>query len=197
LVKSGFDRLSAALLLMLFSPLLAFVAIAVRVTSAGPALFLQTRVGKNGKPFRMVKFRSMVEDAEDQLASLQAYNEVEGGTLFKIKADPRVTRIGRVIRRFSIDEIPQLFNVLTGSMSLVGPRPQLPAEVEQHGGDVRRRLLVKPGMTGLWQISGRSQLTWEESVRIDLRYVENWSLSLDLLVLIKTFGAVVRAKGAY
>ncbi len=197
LVKSGFDRLSAALLLMLFSPLLAFVAIAVRVTSAGPALFLQTRVGKNGKPFRMVKFRSMVDNAEDQLASLQAYNEVEGGTLFKIKADPRVTRIGRVIRRFSIDEIPQLFNVLAGSMSLVGPRPQLPAEVEQYGGDVRRRLLVKPGMTGLWQISGRSQLTWEESVRIDLRYVENWSLSLDLLVLIKTFGAVVRAKGAY
>ena len=197
LVKSCFDRISAALLLILFSPLLVFVGLAVRATSSGPALFLQTRVGRNGKTFRMIKFRSMVDNAEEQLESLQAHNEVEGGTLFKIKADPRVTRIGRVIRRFSIDEIPQLFNVLTGSMSLVGPRPQLPAEVEQYGGDVRRRLLVKPGMTGLWQISGRSQLTWEESVRIDLRYVENWSLSLDLLVLIKTFGAVVRAKGAY
>jgi exopolysaccharide biosynthesis polyprenyl glycosylphosphotransferase len=197
LVKSCFDRLSAALLLILFTPLLVFVGLAVRATSSGPALFFQTRVGRNGKPFRMIKFRSMVDNAEAQLASLQVYNEVEGGTLFKIKADPRITRIGQVIRRFSIDEIPQLFNVLTGSMSLVGPRPQLPAEVEQYGGDVRRRLLVKPGMTGLWQISGRSQLTWEESVRIDLRYVENWSLSLDLLVLIKTFGAVVHPKGAY
>ena len=133
--------------MMLFSPLLVFVALAVRATSAGPALFVQTRVGKNGKPFRMIKFRSMVDNAEAQLASLKAYNEVEGGTLFKIKADPRVTRVGRVIRRFSIDEIPQLFNVLLGQMSLVGPRPPLPQEVAQYADDVRRRLAVKPGMT--------------------------------------------------
>ena len=196
-VKSVFDRLTAAVLLLLLAPVLLVVAVAIRVTSSGPALFFQTRVGKNGKPFRMMKFRSMVVDAEERLAALRAYNEVDGGTLFKIKADPRVTRVGKVIRRFSIDEIPQLFNVLTGSMSLVGPRPQLPSEVDQYGGDVRRRLLVKPGMTGMWQISGRSHLTWEESVRIDLRYVENWSLSLDLLVLVKTFGAVIKARGAY
>jgi len=129
---------------------------------------------------------------------LQALNEVDGGTLFKIRCDPRVTRVGKFLRRFSLDELPQLFNVITGSMSLVGPRPPLPQEVATYsGGDVRRRLLVKPGMTGLWQISGRSDLTWEESVRLDLRYVENWSLALDAWVLVRTFAAVVSQRGAY
>lgn len=197
LIKSGFDRLSALILLALFSPFMIAIAVAVRTTSRGPALFFQTRVGKNGKPFRMVKFRSMVDDAEARLEHLKAFNEVDGGMLFKIKSDPRVTRVGKVLRRFSLDEVPQLFNVVTGSMSLVGPRPPLPAEVAQYGGDVRRRLLVKPGMTGLWQISGRSQLTWEESIRLDLRYVENWSLTLDAIVLLRTFSAVLRQRGAY
>ncbi len=197
LIKSGFDRLVALMMLVALAPALLVIGLAVRVSSRGPALFFQTRIGKDGKPFRMVKFRSMVDDAEDQLAGLLAFNEVDGGTLFKLKADPRVTRVGRLLRQYSLDELPQLFNVLVGSMSLVGPRPPLPTEVEQYAGNDRRRLLVKPGITGLWQISGRSELSWEESVRIDLRYVENWSLSLDLLVLLKTVGAVVRRKGAY
>lgn len=196
-VKSCFDRLVALVALVLLAPVLVFLALLIRLTSPGPALFLQTRVGKDGRTFRMVKFRTMCADAEARLAEVQALNDVVGGTLFKIKSDPRVTPVGRFLRRFSIDEIPQLLNVLTGSMSLVGPRPPLPQEVASYGGDVRRRLLVKPGMTGLWQISGRSDLSWEESVRIDLRYVENWSLSLDLLVILKTARAVLRAAGAY
>jgi exopolysaccharide biosynthesis polyprenyl glycosylphosphotransferase len=196
-IKGAFDRAVALLAVVLLAPLLLGIAATVRLTSRGPALFLQTRVGKNGKTFRMVKFRSMVVDAEHRVEDLDALNEVPGGTLFKIRQDPRVTRVGRILRRFSLDEVPQLLNVVTGSMSLVGPRPPLPREVATYGGDVRRRLLVKPGMTGLWQISGRSDLTWEESVRIDLRYVENWSLSLDLLVIVKTARAVLRADGAY
>jgi exopolysaccharide biosynthesis polyprenyl glycosylphosphotransferase len=196
-IKGAFDRVIALLALVLLAPLLLSIAATVRLTSRGPALFLQTRVGKDGKTFRMVKFRSMVNDAENRVDDLSTLNEVAGGTMFKIRRDPRVTRVGRILRRFSIDEVPQLLNVVTGSMSLVGPRPPLPREVATYGGDVRRRLLVKPGMTGLWQISGRSDLTWEESVRIDLRYVENWSLSLDLLVILKTARAVLRADGAY
>jgi exopolysaccharide biosynthesis polyprenyl glycosylphosphotransferase len=196
-VKSCFDRTAALLGLVAFLPLLLLVAVCIRFTSRGPALFLQTRVGKNGKTFRMVKFRSMVSGAEEHIERLHALNEFDGGTLFKLRCDPRVTKVGRFLRRFSIDELPQLLNVLTGSMSLVGPRPPLPQEVATYGGDVRRRLLVKPGMTGLWQISGRSDLTWEESVRLDLRYVENWSLTLDAFVLAKTVRAVLRADGAY
>jgi exopolysaccharide biosynthesis polyprenyl glycosylphosphotransferase len=196
-VKAGFDRLLALIALILLAPVLILVALAIRVTSRGPALFAQTRVGKDGTTFRMIKFRSMVVDAEALTGQLETLNEVPGGTLFKIRRDPRVTRVGRFLRRFSIDEIPQLINVLTGRMSLVGPRPPLPQEVATYGGDVRRRLLVKPGLTGLWQISGRSDLTWEESVRLDLRYVENWSLTLDALVLLRTFSAVVRGRGAY
>jgi exopolysaccharide biosynthesis polyprenyl glycosylphosphotransferase len=196
-VKGCFDRAAALLGIIALLPVLVLVGLAIRLTSRGPALFLQTRVGKNGKTFRMVKFRSMVLGAEARIETLHGLNEADGGTLFKIRCDPRVTRVGRFLRRFSIDELPQLFNVLTGSMSLVGPRPPLPQEVATYGGDVRRRLLVKPGMTGLWQISGRSDLTWEESVRIDLRYVENWSLALDAFVLAKTVRAVLRADGAY
>jgi lipopolysaccharide/colanic/teichoic acid biosynthesis glycosyltransferase len=172
------------------------VAMLVRVTSPGPALFLQTRIGRNGRAFRMVKFRSMVIDAEEWLDELVAGNE-QDGPLFKMRSDPRVTRVGRVLRRFSIDELPQLFNVLAGSMSLVGPRPPLPSEVATYGDDVWERLRVKPGITGLWQVSGRSDLSWEESVRLDLHYVNSWSLRLDLVVLCKTARAVVRAEGAY
>lgn len=197
-LKTSFDRTMAALALVLLSPVIVVIAALVRLTSRGPALFLQTRVGKDGKTFRMVKFRSMCTGAEWMVAELQESNDFAGGTLFKIRQDPRVTRVGKVLRRLSLDELPQLFNVLGGSMSLVGPRPPLPAEVASYGGEVvRRRLLVKPGITGLWQISGRSDLSWEESVRLDLRYVESWSLTLDMIVLAKTASAVLRARGAY
>jgi len=145
----------------------------------------------------MLKFRSMYMDAEARRAELDSLNERSEGLLFKIRDDPRITRFGKVLRNLSLDELPQLINVLCGHMSLVGPRPPLPAEVALYDDDVRRRLLVKPGLTGLWQISGRSDLTWEESVRLDLRYVENWSLSLDLLILWKTAFVVVRSSGAY
>jgi exopolysaccharide biosynthesis polyprenyl glycosylphosphotransferase len=195
-VKAVFDRVAAALLLLVLSPLLVGVGLMVRLSSPGPALFRQTRVGRNGRTFRMVKFRSMVIDAEDRLDELAAANETDG-PLFKMRSDPRVTRVGQVLRRFSIDELPQLLNVLSGSMSLVGPRPPLPSEVATYGDDVWERLRVKPGITGLWQVSGRSDLSWEESVRLDLHYVNSWSLWLDLVVLCKTARAVVRAHGAY
>lgn len=150
----------------------------------------------SGAAFNMLKFRSMVTDAEIRLAELQKLNE-GNGVLFKIKNDPRVTPIGRLLRKFSLDELPQLFNVLGGSMSLVGPRPPLPKEVEGYEKDVRRRLLVKPGLTGLWQVSGRSNLSWQDSVRLDLYYVENWSLAGDVVILLKTVRAVFSSTGAY
>ncbi|GAA4104635.1 sugar transferase [Nonomuraea soli] len=194
LAKGAFDRLAAgAILLVLAVPMLA-VALLVRWTTPGPALFTQTRVGKDGQEFRLYKFRTMVADAERLKMSLAADR---AGVLFKMRSDPRITRIGRVLRRYSIDELPQLVNVLRGEMSLVGPRPPLPEEVASYGADVRRRLVVRPGLTGLWQVSGRSDLSWEESVRLDLRYVENWSLTLDLQILWKTVFAVVRSSGAY
>src|SRR6185437_4234222 len=146
------------------------------------------------QPFRMVKFRSMYADAEARKTELQKHNVNADGVLFKMHDDPRVTRVGKVIRKYSLDELPQLFNVLSGRMSLVGPRPPLPSEVAKYGDDVRRRLLVKPGLTGLWQVSGRSDLSWQDAVRLDLRYVENWSLTLDLQVLWKTGRAVLGAK---
>jgi exopolysaccharide biosynthesis polyprenyl glycosylphosphotransferase len=196
-LKSTFDRTAALAALLVFAPVFLVLAAAIRLTSRGPVFFTQTRVGKDGRTFRMVKFRSMCRGADRMVADLQTSNESEGGVLFKIRSDPRVTRVGKVLRRYSLDELPQLFNVIAGSMSLVGPRPPLPAEVATYGGVVHRRLLVKPGLTGLWQISGRSDLSWEESVRLDLRYVESWSLTLDMIVLAKTVGAVVRARGAY
>jgi lipopolysaccharide/colanic/teichoic acid biosynthesis glycosyltransferase len=173
------------------------IAVAVRMTSRGPVLFHQKRVGRDGKTFTMVKFRSMFTNAEDRLAELREKNVNADGLLFKMRDDPRVTRVGQFLRKFSLDELPQLFNIVAGSMSLVGPRPPLPSEVAQYGDDVRRRLLVKPGLTGLWQVSGRSDLTWEESVRLDLRYVENWSPALDLMILWKTAFAVLGRSGAY
>ena len=196
LVKAAFDRIGAALLLAVLSPLVALLALAVRADSPGPVLFRQVRVGKDGREFVMFKFRTMHIDAEARLAELRHLNEVDGA-LFKLRDDPRVTRVGRMLRKFSLDELPQLLNVLAGNMSLVGPRPPLPEEVAVYADDVRRRLAVRPGMTGLWQVSGRSDLPWEEAVRLDLRYVENWSLSLDLVILLRTLSAVTRGAGAY
>jgi exopolysaccharide biosynthesis polyprenyl glycosylphosphotransferase len=197
LLKGLFDRACALAGLALLSPLLLVVAFLVKVTSHGPVMFRQTRVGRDGREFTVLKFRTMVVDAEQRKDELVACNEQAGGVLFKIKSDPRITAVGRRLRRYSLDELPQLFNVLRGEMSLVGPRPPLPDEVARYGGDVYRRLAVKPGMTGLWQVNGRSDLTWEESVRLDLRYVDNWTLALDLQILWKTWSAVFRGSGAY
>ncbi|WP_407929443.1 sugar transferase [Herbidospora solisilvae] len=194
LVKNVFDRVVAGLGLLLVSPLFLLIAVAVRVTSPGPAFFRQTRVGKDGRTFTIVKFRTMGVDAESRKVELAS--DIDG-VLFKIKHDPRVTRVGAFLRRHSLDELPQLVNVVKGDMSLVGPRPPLPEEVARYGDDVRRRLLVRPGMTGLWQVSGRSDLSWEEAVRLDLRYMENWSLTLDLQIMWKTWSAVARGSGAY
>ncbi|WP_405395228.1 sugar transferase [Microbispora hainanensis] len=195
-VKSVFDRVVAAITLIVILPVLLMIGLVIRVTSEGPALFRQPRVGKDGKLFVLYKFRTMVQNAEAVKHEL-AQRDDGNGVLFKMRRDPRVTPVGAVLRRYSLDELTQLVNVLRGEMSLVGPRPPLPEEVAQYGDDVRRRLLVKPGMTGLWQVSGRSDLTWEESVRLDLRYVENWSLIMDLQILWKTWSAVVGGEGAY
>ena len=195
-VKDVLERLAALVGLAALLPVFIVLAIMIKVTSTGPVFYHQERVGKGGKPFRMTKFRSMVVDADAHVARL-ADQRHRGGVLFKVRDDPRVTRVGRFLRRYSLDELPQLVDVVRGEMSLVGPRPPLPAEVAQYGEDVHRRLLVKPGMTGLWQVSGRSDLSWEDSVRLDLYYVENWSLTQDLMILWKTARAVLRGGGAY
>ncbi|WP_322759305.1 sugar transferase [Frankia sp. Cr2] len=195
-VKALFDRSVALCVVALFSPVLVGVGLVVRLTSRGPAIFTQTRVGRGGTPFTMYKFRSMYVDAEARLDQLRAHNE-GGGLLFKMRDDPRITTVGRFLRKWSLDELPQLFNVLNGTMSLVGPRPPLPSEVARYEDDVHRRLMVKPGLTGLWQISGRSDLEWDESIRLDLRYVENWSLAMDFIILWRTAFAVLRRDGAY
>ncbi|MET9310296.1 sugar transferase [Kribbella sp. NPDC003505] len=195
-LKNVFDRVVGCFLLLAVAPILLVTAVLVKLTSRGPVLFRQTRVGRGGEQFQMLKFRTMVIDAEERKAELHALNQ-GNGVLFKLRDDPRVTRIGRYLRRFSIDELPQLVNVLRGDMSLVGPRPPLPAEVAQYAIDDARRMLVKPGLTGLWQVSGRSDLTWEESMRLDLRYADNWSIALDLLILWKTARAVLGSDGAY
>jgi exopolysaccharide biosynthesis polyprenyl glycosylphosphotransferase len=196
LFKECFDRTAAALGLVVLSPLLLAIAVVVRRTSPGPALFCQERVGRDGRIFTIHKFRTMVDSAEAELDNLLHLNEHDG-VLFKVRDDPRRTAVGRWLRRFSLDELPQLWHVVTGHMSLVGPRPPLPSEVERYGSDVRRRLLVKPGLTGLWQVSGRADLPWEETVRLDLYYVDNWSPALDFLILWKTVNAVLRGRGAY
>lgn len=196
LFKGMFDRLAAGLALLILAPLFAVISLVILADDHGPAFFRQTRVGKDGRPFTLYKFRSMVVDAEQRRTRLAVLNEASG-VLFKIRRDPRVTRVGVRLRRWSLDELPQLFNVLTGDMSLVGPRPALPEESARHGDQMRRRLAVKPGITGLWQVSGRSDLPWEEAVRLDLRYVENWSLALDLQILWKTGSALLRGSGAY
>jgi exopolysaccharide biosynthesis polyprenyl glycosylphosphotransferase len=195
-IKSAMDRSVAFGALLVFAPVFGLLALAVRLSSPGPVFYRQQRVGLGGEPFTMLKFRSMVQDADDLIAGLSDGNDADG-LLFKMRADPRVTPVGRWLRRLSLDELPQLVNVLNGTMSLVGPRPPLPREVALYDSSVSRRLLVKPGLTGLWQISGRSDLPWEEAVRLDLRYVENWSLALDVQILWKTARAVVTASGAY
>jgi exopolysaccharide biosynthesis polyprenyl glycosylphosphotransferase len=196
LMKEAFDRIFAAVLLLPLLPAFLVIGLAIRLSSPGPAIFKQVRVGLNGRHFRVWKFRTMTVDAEQQRDGLLHRNEHDG-VLFKIRDDPRVTRLGRWLRHWSIDELPQLWNVLMGDMSVVGPRPPLPAEVENYSHRVRRRLLVKPGMTGLWQVSGRSGLPWEEAVRLDLYYVENWSPSMDATILVRTVSAVLRRQGAF
>jgi exopolysaccharide biosynthesis polyprenyl glycosylphosphotransferase len=196
LVKGAFDRAVAALALLAVLPLLLLLVLAIRIDSRGPAVFAQERVGRGDRRFSMLKLRTMTLDAESLRSELEAFNEADGA-LFKMRDDPRVTRVGRVLRRYSLDELPQLVNVLLGQMSLVGPRPPLPAEVDAYPPDVHRRLVVKPGITGLWQVSGRSDLAWEEATRLDLQYVENWSLMLDLSILWKTGRAVLSRAGAY
>jgi lipopolysaccharide/colanic/teichoic acid biosynthesis glycosyltransferase len=177
-------------------PLLVGIALAVKLGSRGPVLFKQRRVGRGNSTFTMLKFRTMVVDAENRLAALA--EQSEGNTvLFKLRVDPRVTKVGTFLRRYSMDELPQLINVLRGEMSLVGPRPPLEQEVAMYAADDTRRMLVKPGLTGLWQVSGRSDLSWDDSVLLDLRYVDNWSMTLDLLILWKTLRAVLKGSGAY
>lgn len=195
-VKRTVDIVGSSVLIVALSPVLVLIALLVRLGSQGPVLFQQERVGTAGQHFQMFKFRSMVIDAEARLETLRENHE-GNEVLFKLKNDPRVTRVGRVLRKFSLDELPQLFNVLGGSMSLVGPRPPLAAEVERYDIRAHRRLLVRPGMTGLWQVSGRSLLSWDETVRLDLYYVENWSFLGDLTILLRTFKAVAGRHGAF
>ena len=196
LLKGLFDRCAAVAALIVLAPVLSVLAAVIWLHDRGPVLFTQLRVGKDGRAFRIYKFRTMLVNAEQRKAQLLADNDSDG-VLFKLRDDPRVTAVGAHLRRWSVDELPQLFNVLLGQMSLVGPRPALPDEAEKYAEHVRRRLVVKPGMTGLWQISGRADLSWEESVRLDLRYVENWSFALDLQIMWRTVSALARKSGAY
>ncbi|KMS67186.1 glycosyl transferase [Streptomyces regensis] len=196
LLKTAVDRVGALLLIVLLSPLLLLLALAVRLGSPGPAFYRQIRVGQYNRPFPMWKFRTMVVDADRLKDELEAANENDGH-MFKMRRDPRVTPLGRVLRRYSLDELPQLFNVLLGHMSLVGPRPPVPEEVVKYNPVEMRRLHVKPGLTGLWQVSGRSDLSWHETVSLDLRYVDNWSPSMDMNVMARTVRAVLNGQGAY
>jgi exopolysaccharide biosynthesis polyprenyl glycosylphosphotransferase len=196
LAKAVFDVAVALALLVQLPPVMLVVALVVKLDDGGKVFFSQERVGRGGEPFRMFKFRSMHVGAERRVDAVRAAQE-RSGVLFKLREDPRVSRPGSRLRRWSLDELPQLINVVRGEMSLVGPRPPLQSEVEQYPEDMRRRLVVKPGMTGLWQVSGRSDLSWEDSIRIDLRYVENWSFSTDLVILMRTVYVVWRGAGAY
>jgi exopolysaccharide biosynthesis polyprenyl glycosylphosphotransferase len=196
-LKRAFDVAGAAAALLVLGPLMAGVALAVRLHDKGPVLFRQTRVGRDGHLFECLKFRSMVVDAEAQLGGVAHLQDDSEHVLFKAIRDPRITPVGRLIRRYSIDELPQLFNVIRGDMSLVGPRPALPAEVRRYEVDVHRRLHVRPGLTGLWQVSGRSDLSWDDTVRLDLYYVDNWSIVQDLSIMLRTVEAVLRSRGAY
>jgi lipopolysaccharide/colanic/teichoic acid biosynthesis glycosyltransferase len=196
-LKAIVDYIAATAGLVVFSPMLVAIAATIRLTSKGPALFTQPRVGRNGEIFRMIKFRTMYVDGDSRLAELIGNRELSSGQLLKVESDPRVTPVGRVLRKFSLDDFPQMINVLTGSMSIVGPRPPMPTEAARYGNNLRRRLNVKPGLTGLWQVSGRSTLAWDEAVRLDLSYVDNWSLALDARIIWKTFGTMARGDGAY
>lgn len=194
--KRIFDLVFAGAALVVLAPVFAVIALLIKLEDRGPVFYKAERIGLDGTPFGMVKFRSMVTDADKLVDTLLKQNE-GAGPLFKMKDDPRVTRIGKVMRRFSIDELPQFLNVVRGEMSVVGPRPPLRREVEAYDGRVKRRLLVRPGVTGLWQVSGRSDLSWDESVRLDLSYVENWSMVSDVLIIGKTVKAVLASDGAY
>jgi len=196
MIKDLFDRCAAAMALIALSPLMLAIALIIRLHDKGPALFIQTRVGKGGQQFKIYKFRTMVVDAEARLTEVREKNDFDG-VLFKIRKDPRITAIGVRLRKSSLDELPQLINVLRGEMSLVGPRPALPEEAAKYADHVRRRLVVKPGLTGMWQVNGRSELSWDETVRLDLRYVENWSFALDLQILWKTISVMLHGSGAY
>ena len=192
------ERILAGAGFIALSPIIAAVVIAVRLDSKGPAFFIQSRVGRGGELFRMFKFRSMVVDAEALRDAVEpAEGEPDRGPMFKCRHDPRITRVGRFLRKSSLDELPQLLNVVLGSMTLVGPRPALPVEVEKYAGAEHRRLLVKPGITGIWQVSGRSDLSWDETVNLDLHYVENWSPAMDISIMSRTLRAVTRSAGAY
>jgi exopolysaccharide biosynthesis polyprenyl glycosylphosphotransferase len=195
--KRLFDTLFATAVLLFGLPVLITIAVAVKMTSKGPVFYRQERIGLDGHPFQMIKFRTMVDGAHTMRAELAEQNESDGGVLFKIKRDPRVTSVGRILRKYSLDELPQFINVLKRDMSVVGPRPPLASEVKTYDDYAKRRLLVRPGITGLWQVSGRSDLSWEDSVRLDLFYVENWSMIADLLIAVKTLRAVVSTSGAY
>lgn len=197
LQKRALDICVSVGVLLCALPVMLASAIAIKLTSKGPVFYGSERIGLNGVPFKMIKFRTMVDGADAQVEELAALNESGGGVLFKIRQDPRVTTVGRFLRRYSIDELPQFINVLRREMSVVGPRPPLRREVDTYDDQVRRRLLVLPGITGLWQVSGRSDLSWEDSVRLDLSYVENWSISNDLLISAKTIRTVLAGSGAY
>ena len=194
--KRAFDAIGAAALIVVLAPLLAVIAMRIKINDGGPVLFSQTRIGRDGRPFQCHKFRTMAVNSEDRVKDLLAETG-QPALLFKMKDDPRITRPGRWIRRYSLDELPQLFNVLLGSMSLVGPRPQVAQEVAMYQGAMSRRLRVRPGMTGLWQVSGRSDLSVEEAIRLDLYYVDNWSMIQDLTILARTIQAVFSSRGAY
>jgi exopolysaccharide biosynthesis polyprenyl glycosylphosphotransferase len=196
IVKRSIDLVFSALVLILTAPLMGLIALMIKLESPGPVLFRQERVGRNSRRFTVYKFRSMIEGAEYQQEALQEFNEAEG-PLFKIKRDPRMTRVGRFLRKLSLDELPQFYNVLSGEMSLIGPRPPLPAEVKQYQEWHKRRLEVMPGITGLSQISGRSTLTFDETALLDIYYVENWSLGLDTKTLLQTIPKVIFGNGAY
>src|SRR3954451_13474663 len=198
LVKHGLDRLVAAVLLVLAAPLLLVIAAAVRLTSSGPVFYLQTRPGQHGRPFRMWKFRTMVDGAEHRRPELLHRHGRRTAPLFpKHPDDPRVTRVGRLLRKYSLDELPQLINVVRGDMSLVGPRPHQTGEVALYGPYEWGRLRVRPGLTGLWQVSGRSSLPWQAAIELDLAYIEDWSLLSDARILLRTPFAVLRGDGAY
>jgi exopolysaccharide biosynthesis polyprenyl glycosylphosphotransferase len=196
LAKRTFDIVAASLLLLLLAPAFVIITIAVRLSGPGPIIFRQTRQGRGGRPFTFLKFRSMVADAEAQRDQLEQFNEADG-PIFKMRDDPRITRVGRILRTTSLDELPQLWNVICGEMTLVGPRPPIPSEVLRYERWQRDRLLVTPGITGLWQVSGRSELSFDEMVTLDLEYIARWSFWLDLTILVRTVTTVIGGRGAY
>ena len=196
-MKRILDVILSFFLLFLLLPFFGFVALFIKCSDGGPVLFWQVRTGCKGHLFQIPKFRTMIPNAEEQKSGLMVFNERKDGKAFKMRNDPRVTRIGRILRRFSIDELPQLWNVLKGDMSLVGPRPPIPEEVELYNERELKRLCVKPGLTGLWQIGGRADLSFSHQVQMDLEYIRTHSLWLDVKILLKTIPAVLRGKGAY